>query len=87
MVVTFSEMMMNQTKLLVNPSVSRKSVTAKAVLVHPKDVSVKLARAERRIMNLAKLSGVTPRSQLCRPSLNSTTRAVVMISVANIVDC
>jgi hypothetical protein len=54
MVVMLTDMMMNQTKLLVMPVVSLNRVTAKAVLVQPKAVMVKVARLLRMIKNLAR---------------------------------
>jgi chemotaxis response regulator CheB len=81
----FRDMMMNQTKLLVKPVVNLKRVTANAVLVHPEDVMVNVARALMMIMNLDR-SWIL-RSQLCRPSPKSTTRTVVRLSVTRMMSC
>lgn len=85
-VVTFRDMMMNQTKLLVQPAVSLKRVTANAVLVHAMDVMVNVTRTESRIIILDR-SLVFLRSQLCRPRPNCSTRAVVRPSVTRMVSC
>lgn len=71
-VMIFSDMMMNQRKALVMPSESLRRVTAKAILVHPMEVRVNVARALMMIINLDRLS--ISRSQLWRPSPHSMTR-------------
>lgn len=85
MVVMFTDIMMNQTKLLVMPVVSLRRVTANDVLVKPKEVRVTVARLLMMIKNLDKLS--SSRSQLCRPNLNSLTRTVVKLSVPSMASC
>lgn len=54
-VVMLREMMINQTNLWVQPVVSLNSVTPNAVLVHPIEVRVVVARLLMMMMNFGRL--------------------------------
>jgi len=79
----FMDMMINQTKYLVAPLVSLRSVTAKAVLVHTMVVMVTVARLLRAMVSSTG-SSVAKSEKRC-PSFSVRTRKVVRISLTSII--